>query len=117
MLDLNDRTKKAAIDIVKFCCTLPQKQEYQIISKQLIRCATSVGANYRSSRRGKSVPDFIAKLSIVEEEADEAMYWMELIKELGCPDEPQLMKLHTEMNEITSIIVACKKTAKRNNAL
>jgi four helix bundle protein len=113
MQDLLDRTKRMAIDIVKYCCLLPQKQEYHIISKQLIRCATSVGANYRAARRGKSTLDFIAKLSIVEEEADESLYWMELLKELGCPQETQLYDLYREMNEITSIIVASKITAKK----
>jgi four helix bundle protein len=114
MYDLLERTKRVAIDIVKFCCALPKTQEYSIISKQLIRCATSVGANYRSARRGRSMPDFISKLSIAEEEADESLYWMELLKEIGCKKEDDLMKLHKEMNEITSIVVACKKTARKN---
>ena len=61
---------------------MPNTQELWIINRQLIKCATSVGANYRSSRRAKSSADFIAKLSVVEEEADECMYWLELLSEL-----------------------------------
>ncbi len=114
-----------AIDIIRFCSVLPQKQEFWVISKQLIRCATSVGANYRSACRGKSKPDFINKLSIVEEEADESLYWMEIIKELSngfskyefrmsIEMNVELERLYKEMDEITAIIVASKKTAKKN---
>lgn len=123
--NLQDRTKKMAIDIIRFCSVLPQKQEFWVISKQLIRCATSVGANYRSACRGKSKPDFINKLSIVEEEADESLYWMEIIKELSngfskyefrmsIEMNVELERLYKEMDEITAIIVASKKTAKKN---
>lgn len=126
--DLQNRTKKLAIAIIRFCSVLPQKQEFWVISKQLIRCATSVGANYRSACRGKSKPDFINKLSIVEEEADESLYWMEIIKELSNGEDGfskyefrmsnqmslELERLYKEMDEITAIIVASKKTAKRN---
>jgi four helix bundle protein len=64
--ELKDRTKKLALDVIRFCSRLPQKQDFWVISKQLIRSATSVGANYRSACRAKSKLDFIAKLAIVE---------------------------------------------------
>jgi four helix bundle protein len=114
MYDLLERTKNLAVDIIKLCTLLPTTLEFLIISKQLIRCATSVGANYRSARRGKSTQDFLSKLSIVEEEADEALYWMELLQKLGCSSVSELAKVYNEMNEITAIIVACKKTTRRN---
>ena len=74
MNDLKDRTKQFALDVIQFCSRLPSKPEYKIIRYQLIRCATSVGANYRSACRAKSRLDFIAKMAIVEKEVDEALY-------------------------------------------
>lgn len=112
MIDLKDRTKKFAIDIIKYCAKLPQQQEYWVIGKQLIKSASSVGANYRSARRAKSKLDFIAKLAIVEEEADESMYWLELLQELTQKQDAELARLLDEANQITSIIVASKKTAR-----
>src|SRR5262249_459026 len=91
---------------------MPKTQEFWIINRQLIKCATSVGANYRSSRRAKSDADFIAKLSIVEEEADESMYWLELIGELTTSQSEELRRLRAEANELTSIFVKSKKTAR-----
>ena len=115
MNDLKDRTRKFALDVIRFCSRLPQKQEFSIISKQLIRCATSVGANYRSACRGKSKVDFIAKLSIVEEEADEAVYWLELLEGLGLDQDKELQRLKDEASQLVAIMVASKKTARRNS--
>ncbi|MCH7782236.1 four helix bundle protein [candidate division KSB1 bacterium] len=114
MQDLKLRTKKFALDIIRFCATLPKRQEYFIIGKQLMRSATSVGANYRSSCRAKSRKDFILKLSIVEEEADECLYWLELVEELNKNKSDMLNQLKNEANELLSIIVASKKTARKN---
>lgn len=114
--DLQLRTKKFALDVIKFCSILPQKQEYWIISKQLIKSATSVGANYRSACRAKSKADFISKLSIVEEEADECMYWMELIEVLGVNHRIELLRLEKEANELVAICVCSKKTARLNGS-
>jgi len=100
--------------MIKFCSKLPQKQEFWVISKQLIRSATSVGANYRSTCRAKSKADFIAKLSIVEEEADETVYWLELIEELGFKNDEVLKALKNEANQLISIVVASKRTARKN---
>jgi four helix bundle protein len=96
MDDLKERTKKFALDVIRFCSSLPNKQEFWAINRQLVKCATSVGANYRSSCRAKS--KFIATLSIVEEEADESMYWMELVRELTTVESGELRRLHDEAN-------------------
>ena len=112
MDDLKERTKRFALDVIRLCSTMPNTQEFWIINRQLIKCATSVGANYRSSRRAKSSADFIAKLSVVEEEADECMYWLELLSELTTGESKSIRRLHCEANELTSIFVQSKKTAR-----
>ena len=94
MDDLKERTKRFALDVIRLCSTMPNTQEFWIINRQLIKCATSVGVNYRSSRRAKSSADFIAKLSVVEEEADECMYWLELLSELTTEESKSIARLH-----------------------
>jgi four helix bundle protein len=112
--DLRERTKRFAVAVIEFVAMLPQKQEFWIVGRQLIRCATSVGANYRAACRGKSRADFIAKLGIVEEEADECMYWLEILESIKSPHLDKLNILRAEANEILSIIIASKKTARKN---
>ena len=113
MQDLQDRTKKFALDVIRLRARLPQKQEFWIIGKQLMRSATSVGANYRSACRAKSKADFIAKMSIVEE-ADESSYWLELLEEVGMKQDKELQRLKDEANQLVAIVVASKKTARGN---
>jgi four helix bundle protein len=115
MQNLQGRTKKFALDVIRLCIRLPQKQKFWIIQRQLMRSATSVGANYRSACRAKSKPDFIAKLSIVEEEADESVYWLELLEELEMSQDKELQRLKDEANQLVAIVVASKKTARRND--
>ena len=79
-----------------------------------MRSATSVGANYLSACRAKSKADFIAKLSIVEEKADESIYWLELLEELEMRQDKELQRLRDEANQSVAIIVASKKTARKN---
>jgi len=112
--DLKERTKQFALDIIRLCAALPRKQEFLVTSKQLMRCATSVGANYRSAQRAKSRADFIAKLAIVEEEADECLYWLELLEALGVASEMELRRLRDEADQLVAIVVASKKTARGN---
>ena len=112
MKDLKDRTKQFAIDIIHLCSSLPQKEEFRVIGRQLIRSATSVGANYRSARRAKSQRDFLAKLSIVEEEADESLYWLELLEGLGLRENEVLLKMKDEADQLVAIVVASKKTVR-----
>ena len=85
--ELSRRTKKFAVDVARLCESLPNKPMYWAYTNQLIRCSSSVGANYRAALRAKSSKDFVYKLQIVVEEADESMFFMELIKELGIKED------------------------------
>jgi four helix bundle protein len=82
MQDLKARTKRFAIDIIRYSRQLPRGDEFDILRRQLIRSATSVAANYRASQRAKSKADFIYRLGTVEEEADESLLWLECLAEL-----------------------------------
>ncbi|NJL09792.1 MAG: four helix bundle protein [Calothrix sp. SM1_7_51] len=104
------RTKQLALRVIRLVEALPQSRTADVIGKQLIRSATSVGANYRSACRGKSTADLIAKLSIVEEEADETLYWLELIAESGLVPQAKLSNLMSETDEILAMTVASIKT-------
>lgn len=111
--EFKNRTKQLAlrvIRLIKALEALPYNLTAQIISKQLVRSATSVGANYRSACRAKSTADIIAKLSLVEEEADESLFWMELIVESGLLPQERLTELMSETNEILAMTVASIKT-------
>lgn len=110
------RTKRFALDVIRFCCTLPRTPECAVVARQLVRSATSVGANYRAVCRAQSRADFVAKLALVEEEADESLYWLELLDELRVPAGEGIGKLMNEAGELVSIVVASKKTA-RNGGL
>ncbi len=104
------RTKDLALRVIRLCEAVPQNQAGQIISKQLLRSATSVGANYRAACRARSIAETIAKLKIVEEEADESLYWMELLVEAKLLPETRLSELMRETNEILAMVVASLKT-------
>ena len=106
------RTKQFALRILKVVQSLPPNLVTETIGKQLLRSGTSVGANYRASCRAKSSADFINKLSIVEEEADESIYWMELLVEAQIVKENLLTNLMDEGNQILSIIVSTIRTTK-----
>ena len=108
------RTKKLALGIISLCDRLPRSVPNQVISRQLIRSSCSVGANYRAVCRAKSYADFINKLNVVEEEADESIFWLELLLDLECGFREPVSAFISEMDEIVSIVVAAKKTAKHN---
>ncbi|SHG32349.1 four helix bundle protein [Salegentibacter echinorum] len=115
MQDMKIRTKKFALECWFFCRRIPYSREYNAYANQLIRCSSSVGANYRASQRAKSTADFINKLKIVEEEADESMYFLELFMEIMKDQEIKIaQKLHKEAEEILAIIVASINTVRRN---
>jgi len=114
--EFKDRTKKLAVRVIRLTEALPQNQAAWVIGKQLLRSATSVGANYRAACRGKSVADVIAKLGIVEEEADESLYWMELLIEAGLVSQARMIDLMTETNEIVAMIVASIKTLRQKQS-
>ncbi len=113
---LKKRTKQIGLDIIALVDQLPNKPSSWVISKQIIRSSTSVGANYRAACRAKSEPDFINKLKIVEEEADETYYWLEIIEESMQVNEETIEMLKREINELISIIVASIKTLRAKNA-
>jgi four helix bundle protein len=97
---------------MKLAEALPKTAAGRVIGKQLLRSATSVGANYRSACRAKSRADFVAKMRIVEEECDESLYWMELLIESGLVEAALLRDLMKEADEILSLVVASVKTAR-----
>ena len=112
--DLRHRTKAFAVRVVKLVDALPGTRAAGVIGQQLMRSATSVGANYRAACRGRSPAEFVAKLGIVEEEADESIYWFELLIETGLMSEAQLKDLIREANEITAMVVASIRTSRAN---
>lgn len=109
---IKNRTKKFASDCWKLCSKFPISREYNAYCNQLIRCSSSVGANYRAACRAKSTADFINKLKIVEEEADESMYFLELFSEITYKEKIEINRLHKEANEILSIVVSSIKTVR-----
>ncbi len=111
--DFKRRTKQLALRVIRLVEALPQSRTSEVIGKQLIRSATSVGANYRSACRGKSTADVIAKLSLVEEEADESLYWMEIIVEIGLLPLEKVRNLMSENTEILAMTVASIKTLRQ----
>ena len=90
-------------------------REYNAYCNQLIRCSSSVGANYRAACRAKSDADFINKLKIVEEEADESMYFLELLLQVTNKEHQEMKRLHAEGNELLSIVVASIKTMRNRS--
>ena len=112
MNDLKARTKKFALDVIRLCAVFPGSAQFQIITRQLMRSATSVASNYRSACRGKSRADFINKLSIVEEEADESLLWLEMLADLGRKQNEELRRLTDEASQLVAIMVSSKKTTR-----
>ena len=104
------RTEKLALRVIELVEVLPKSRTADVIGRQLVRCGTSVGANYRSACRGKSTADVLAKLAIVEEEADETIYWLELLIEANIKSASDIEDLLKETNEIVAMTVASIKT-------
>ena len=113
--ELKLRTKQFGIRMIKLVESLPRNQTASVIGRQLLRSATSVGANYRAVCRAKSRPDFIAKLGIVEEECDESLYWLEMLVETNQIKPALIASLMKEGEEILAIVVASAKTARVKN--
>jgi four helix bundle protein len=110
--EFKSRTKSFGLRIVRLTEALPKSRTSDVIGKQLLRCGTSVGANYRAACRAKSQADFIAKMKIVEEECDESVYWIELLVESDQVKENLISDLLKEANEILAMVVASLKTAR-----
>ena len=110
---MKERTKEFAKDIIRLCRKLPDNREGRLIGNQIFRSGTSVAANYRAACRARSKAEFISKLSIVEEEADETLFWFEIIDEIKIFKNVSLDSLMKESDEIVAIIVASIKTARK----
>jgi four helix bundle protein len=112
--EMKDRTKAFALRVIRLVDSLPTKRSADVIGRQLLRSGTSVGANYRSCRRARSSAEFLSKLGTVEEESDETSYWLELLAEANLVPPKRLCALLDESNQITAIVVATIRAARRN---
>jgi four helix bundle protein len=114
--DLIRRTKAFALRILKLVDALPKTAAGRALASQIVRSGTSVAANYRAACRARSTADFITKMGIVEEEADETLFWLELLEESEFVTAGKLTAIKQEANELIAITVASIKTARRNRA-
>jgi len=110
---IKNRTKEFAKKVIELCRELPNNREGRLIGNQLFKSGTSVAANYRAACRGRSKAEFVSKLGIVLEEADETLFWLELIDEMAIHGGSSVGLLIQECDEITAIMVTSIKTAKR----
>jgi four helix bundle protein len=110
--EMQVRTKEFAVRVIKLIDALPRGLAPQVIGRQLIRSATSVGANYRAACRAQSRVEFAAKLSIVVEESNESLYWLELVRETGLIKPGLLSAIIKEANELVAIVLTSRRTAK-----
>src|SRR6478735_4740753 len=112
--NLKRRTHEFPLRVIRLVDALPAKKSCNVIGHQLLRCATSVGANYRAACRARSPAEFVAKLGIVEEEADESIFWLEMLTDAGLI-KPELVEgLKNEASEIVAMVVASIVTARKN---
>ena len=111
--ELKDRTKRFAVDVIHLCRELPPTLDGRRLGQQLIDSGTSVAANYRASCRARSRAEFIAKLGVVLEEADESLFWLELMTETKLVTAARAERLMKEADELTAIFVTSLRTAKR----
>jgi len=110
--NLRERTKAFALAVVRFVETLPRTRTGEVIGRQLLRAGTSVGANYRAACRSRSRREFVAKLGIVEEEADECSYWLETVMELELSHPDRADVLRKEADQLVAIVIASIRTAR-----
>jgi four helix bundle protein len=109
-----DRTKKFVVDNIRLYQSLPKTEEAKIVGRQLLRSSSSVGANYRAACRARSQAEFHSKISIVVEEADESVFWMEVMIEAGILSPEKIEKLMIEGNEILKVAASARKTVSGN---
>ena len=112
--ELKQRSKKFGLNTIKLVESLPATQTGRVIGNQLLRSALSVGANYRAACRARSKADFISKIGITIEEADESLHWLEMLAEAGIVPPEKLKPLMQEANELIAILTASVKTARAN---
>ena len=115
--EFRTRTFQFGIRSIRLAESLPKTTVAQIVAKQLIRAATSVGSNYRAAIRSRSRADFVAKMGIVEEECDETVYWIEVLVELGLLSETRTSALQEEANEIRAVTISSIKTARKGKQI
>jgi len=111
--ELRDRTKVFALRVMRLYRALPHAPDIQVVGKQLLRSGTSVAANHRAAARGRSRQEFAAKIGIVREEADESLFWLELLRDSGFVKPELLEGLLQEAKELTAIFTTSYETAKR----
>jgi four helix bundle protein len=115
--EMKQRTKLFALGIIQLVGSLPKGRTSEVLGRQLLRSGTSIGSNYRSACRSRSIADFISKMGIVEEESDESLYWMELLVEAGIEVNIKMEALMREAGELLAITVASIKTARKSKNL
>lgn len=113
--ELRQRTFRFAVRVVRFFRSLPRSAEARVVGQQLLRSGTSVAANYRAACKARSRAEFISKLGIVEEEADESIFWLEFLVQTEMMPEKRMVEIITEAKELSAIFAASRRTAKRNN--
>ena len=113
--ELQKRTKEFAVKIIQFTNNLPNNQTSWILAKQLIKSGTSIGANYREACRARSKTEFIVKIGIVEAEADETIYWLEIINDCKLGVKGNIEYLLKEAKELTAIFTSAGKTSRNNS--
>lgn len=109
------RTRQVALRVIRVVESLPARKTADVIGRQLLRSGTSIGANYRAACRAKSSADMAAKLAIVEEEADESLYWLQLLVDSNLVSASKLGSLQQEIGEVLAMIVASIKTIRARN--
>ena len=112
--ELKDRTQRFSLEIIKFTEILPKTKTCDVLGRQLLRSACSIGANYRAALRSQSHTHFISKIGTVEEEADESLFWLEMLYMAGINKSEQIKTLMQEANELTAIFTSTRKTARIN---
>lgn len=110
--ELKARTRAFALRVIRLAENLPETPAARVIRNQMLRCGSSVGANYRAACRARSKADFVSKMGIVEEEADETIYWMELLIDAGMVKRHLIAELLDEADQLLSIVISSIKTAK-----
>jgi four helix bundle protein len=110
--ELQERTRRFALRIIKLFRSLPKTDEARILGKQVLRSGTSIGANYRAASRVRSRAEFVAKLGVVLEEADETAFWLELMRDARIFPEAKLQDIVDEAKELVAIFVTSVRTAK-----
>jgi four helix bundle protein len=111
--ELRERTQEFDVRIIQMCDRLPRRMSIEILANQRVSCATSVGANYRAACRAQSHSEFVAKMQIVQEEADESQYWLNLLFRVGGLREEEFRPLEKESSELTVIFTSSAATARK----